>query len=90
MLAVFEKTINIPVCHNLVYELLPPEGISNSNGEINMIRVHCMHVQKCHNKAHYFVRLIYALKSKIFSCLEVQEFSYLATAQDTFHLSTGS
>jgi hypothetical protein len=32
------------------------------DGEVNMIKVHCIHVRKCHNETHYFLQFL--LKNK--------------------------
>jgi hypothetical protein len=34
------------------------------NGEMNIFKVHCIQVWKCHNETHYFLQLIYTNKKK--------------------------
>lgn len=33
-------------------------GKQDKGDVVNMIKVHCMHVCKCHNKTHYFLHVI--------------------------------
>jgi hypothetical protein len=38
-------------------------GKPRGNKGVNMIKVHHIHVWKCHNETHYFVQLVYANKN---------------------------
>jgi hypothetical protein len=40
------------------------EKIRWSNGGVNMIKVHCVHMWECYNETPYYVHSVYTYKKK--------------------------